>query len=84
MRDLLRPDTTATVTELVEKYGGAEPDEAHAREAHARQVVLFRASLCAALRLNEVIDIATSLGIPANAVTRTSDRHFTVAYTRPR
>lgn len=84
VRDLLRPDTTAEVMALVEKVGGAPPDEAVARETHARQVELLRASFCAALRVDEVVDIATTLGIPAGAVTRTSDRHYTVAYTRPR
>jgi len=57
---------------------------AAAHASHERQLELFRASLRAALRLDEVRDIARSLGIPEGAVTRTSDRHFTLAYERPR
>jgi SAM-dependent methyltransferase len=84
VRDLLRPDTEADVLALVERHGGPTPEEPTARASHERQLDLFRASLRAALRLDEVRDIARALGIPEGAVTRTSDRHFTLSYERPR
>jgi ubiquinone/menaquinone biosynthesis C-methylase UbiE len=81
VRDLLRPASEAEVARLVALHGG-EPagrdPEAVAR--HARQRALLEASLRAALTLDEVRAIAFPLGIPPSAVTRTSDRHFTLAW----
>lgn len=84
VRDLARPDTTEDVLGLVEKHGGTRPSDPVEGASFDRQLELFRASLCAALRVDEVKRIAASLGIPEGAVTRTSDRHFTLAYEKPR
>jgi SAM-dependent methyltransferase len=84
VRDLARPDTTEAVRGLVEKYGGTRPSGPAEGASFDRQIELFRASLCAALRVDEVKRIAVSLGIPEGAVARTSDRHFTLAYEKPR
>ena len=84
VRDLARPDTTEAVRGLVEKHGGTRPSDPVKAASFDRQIELFRASLCAALRVDEVKRIAASLGIPEGAVTRTSDRHFTLAYEKPR
>ena len=47
-----------------------------------RQRGLFEASLRAALRLEEVQALVAPLGIPASAVRLTSDRHWTLAFTK--
>jgi hypothetical protein len=46
-------------------------------------LLLFEASLRAALTLDEVRAMVLPLGIPESAVQRTSDRHFTLAFSRP-
>lgn len=85
VRDLLRPTTTAEVAALVEKHGGKAPAKGDpARASYDRQLELFRASLCAALRVDEVSRIVAGLGIPESAVSQTSDRHYTIAYEKPR
>ncbi len=67
-RDLLRPADGATVERLVATYAaGADP--------HQRQ--MFDDSLRAALSLDEIRDIITSLGFDSTSVTATSDRHWT-------
>lgn len=71
VRDLLRPNSLAEVDHLVATYAGKE-------NAHSQQ--LFRDSLHAALSLKEVQDLAVAHGIPAGAVTQTSDRHWTLAW----
>ena len=73
-RDLYRPDDQGTLAALVERYAGDESPEA--RE-------LFRASLHAALTLDEVAALADSLGLPGHTVTMTSDRHWTLIWKRP-
>lgn len=84
VRDLLRPDTLGEVDALVEKYSGTRPSDSTQAASFDRQVGLFHASLCAALRLDEVRAIAVSLGMPESAVRATSDRHFTLAFEKPR
>lgn len=84
VRDLARPDTADEVDALVAKHGGKAPDDPEDREAHARQVALFHASLHAALRVDEVQRVVETLGIPASAITATSDRHWTIAHEKPR
>jgi SAM-dependent methyltransferase len=84
VRDLLRPDTLGEVDALVQKYSGARPSDSSQAASFDRQVGLFHASLCAALRLDEVRAIAVSLGMPESAVRMTSDRHFTLAFEKPR
>ncbi len=71
VRDLLRPESLADVDHLVATYAGRE-------NAHSQQ--LFRDSLCAALTLDEVRDIAVAHGIPVPSVAQTSDRHWTLAW----
>lgn len=75
VRDLLRPESEEEVGELVRLHGGTPKDE-----RQRRQVGLFEASLRAALTLGEVRAMVAALGIPADAVQRTSDRHFTLAH----
>lgn len=74
VRDLDRPDDQETLARLVEQHAGGESPEA--RE-------LFRASLHAALTLPEIAALAASIGLPADAVAMTSDRHWTLIWKRP-
>jgi ubiquinone/menaquinone biosynthesis C-methylase UbiE len=81
VRDLVRPETEADLKRLVALHGGAtasQDEDATAR--HARQVALFEASLRAALTVDEVRALVAPLGVPAAAITQTSDRHWTLAY----
>lgn len=80
VRDLHRPQSSEELAELVTRYGGTPPEDPRARRAFEHQRELFRASLHAALTVDEVADLAASLGIPREAVRRTSDRHWTLAY----
>ena len=79
LRDLYRPETPERVEELVSTYAGEESDD-------ARQ--LFRQSLLASLTLAEIREIAGSsggqgLGISAEHVQMSSDRHWTIDWCRP-
>jgi ubiquinone/menaquinone biosynthesis C-methylase UbiE len=74
VRDLVRPADDASVHAIVDTYAKNEP-------RHARD--LFEASLRAALTLDEVRELVRALGIPAEAVQMSSDRHFTLSYRRP-
>ncbi|MCU0711467.1 MAG: class I SAM-dependent methyltransferase [Pirellula sp.] len=69
MRDLFRPETEKQLDELVKLYGG---EDECGRD-------LFRQSLLAALTVDEVKEIVKPLGIPAECVTATSDRHWTLS-----
>ena len=71
VRDLERPEGDAAVRALVERYAASESDRARA---------LLEASLRAALTIDEVAAMVAKLGIPASAITRTSDRHWTLAF----
>jgi ubiquinone/menaquinone biosynthesis C-methylase UbiE len=70
LRDLLRPDDEATLRHLVEAY---------AANANERQRKMFADSLHAALTLEEVQGYVAELGYDPEAVSRTSDRHWTWA-----
>jgi ubiquinone/menaquinone biosynthesis C-methylase UbiE len=83
VRDLLRPPDEAKLEELVLLHGGAVPTEPARMASFERQRALFRASLRAALTVREVAELVAPLGIPASAVTRTSDRHWTLAVGKP-
>jgi ubiquinone/menaquinone biosynthesis C-methylase UbiE len=74
IRDLARPDTEEELNHLVECYAAGETPEA--RE-------LFRASLHAALTVDEMRAVAAESGLPARCVERTSDRHWTLIWRRP-
>lgn len=67
-RDLLRPESKQRLDELVETYAGNEI-------VHAR--LMFADSLHAALTLDEVRELVTSLGFTPDTVQQTSDRHWT-------
>lgn len=74
IRDLFRPETDVEVDRLVALYaGGSNP--------HQQQ--LFRQSFHAALTVDEVRRLVASLDIPGDAVTATSDRHWTLAWRKP-
>jgi len=83
VRDLARPRTEGELSALVARHAGAPPPEA-SRESFERQVELFRASLRASLRLDELRAIVAPLGVPPEAAQATSDRHLTLAFERPR
>ncbi len=70
VRDLLRPEFETDVESLVETYAGNENES-------AKQ--LFRQSLHAALTVDEIRRLLTDCGWPADNVTQTTDRHWTIA-----
>jgi ubiquinone/menaquinone biosynthesis C-methylase UbiE len=70
VRDLLRPDSLASLQWLVQQY---------ADDANAHQQKMFADSLHAALTLDEVRAMATRLGFDPATVQATSDRHWTFA-----
>jgi len=74
VRDLVRPDDEETLERLVEQYADGE-------SPHAR--ALFHASLHAALTLAEIRAVAAGVGLPADCVSMTSDRHWTLIWKRP-
>ncbi|HEY2415293.1 MAG TPA: methyltransferase domain-containing protein [Pirellulaceae bacterium] len=67
-RDLLRPETDEQLKDLVAVYTAG---------ANVNQRRLFAESLHAALSLDEIRSLVTSLGFPADTVQQTSDRHWT-------
>jgi ubiquinone/menaquinone biosynthesis C-methylase UbiE len=83
LRDLVRPRSDTEVAALVEKYAGSPAsDDPKVVTAHEHQAKLFADSLRASLTLVEVRDRVKDLGIPADAVTMTSDRHWTLAHVK--
>lgn len=83
VRDLERPRSEAALDALVVRYAPidtAKPDDARRRDE--RQRGLFAASLRAALTLEEVRRLGEKLAIPREAFQSTSDRHWTLAWTR--
>jgi ubiquinone/menaquinone biosynthesis C-methylase UbiE len=83
VRDLHRPSDDAEVDRLVALYGGAPPADPALVASFENQRTLFRASLCAALTVAEVVAMVAPLGVPASAVRMTSDRHWTLACEKP-
>lgn len=83
VRDLHRPSDETEVDRVVALHGGAAPDDPARVPAFEHQRSLFRASLCAALTLEEIVAMVVPLGVPASAVRMTSDRHWTLAYDKP-
>ena len=73
VRDLLRPDSLADLRRIVETYASCADD-------HQRG--MFHNSLHAALTLDEIRELVRPLGFGADAVQRTSDRHWTLAARR--
>jgi ubiquinone/menaquinone biosynthesis C-methylase UbiE len=85
VRDLARPDSDATVQELVNRYEGAPADASErARQSFVRQRALLDASLRASLTVPEVAALARSCGMPDGSVSMTSDRHWTLTCKKPR
>ena len=68
VRDLYRPAAIEEVESLVNAYS--------ANETPCNQQ-LFRQSLCAALRLEEIRQMVAALGFAPESVLMTSDRHWT-------
>jgi ubiquinone/menaquinone biosynthesis C-methylase UbiE len=83
VRDLHRPDDHAEVDRLVALYGGEPPADSARVASFENQRALFRASLCAALTVQEVVAMLAPFGVPASAVKMTSDRHWTLACEKP-
>jgi ubiquinone/menaquinone biosynthesis C-methylase UbiE len=73
VRDLFRPETDQQIESLVQRHADQESDD-------AKQ--LLRQSLHAALTLEEITNIAKDLGIPSDCVCVTSDRHWTIDWTK--
>jgi len=69
-RDLLRPGSAEEVESLVQKWAG---------DATQHQQKMFRDSLHAALTMDELCDILSSVALDTCRVRQTSDRHWTVA-----
>jgi ubiquinone/menaquinone biosynthesis C-methylase UbiE len=69
VRDLMRPPDLPTLENLVEQ---------HAAGANPHQRKLFAESLRAALTVEEVAGLLRQVGLPAEWVTATSDRHWTI------
>lgn len=67
-RDLLRPSTQTELKHLVATYTGNE---------NANSQRMFAESLHAALSLEEIRDLVSSLGFVAESVQQTTDRHWT-------
>jgi ubiquinone/menaquinone biosynthesis C-methylase UbiE len=86
VRDLVRPEHEADVDRLVSLYAAVPPGELPGgpsnRKRYERQRDLFRASLHAALTVGEVTELARATGIASATVTMTSDRHWTLSFTK--
>jgi len=74
VRDLVRPETHREIARLADIYTANETPEARA---------LFKASLHAALTLEEIRALVTRIGLPPNHVSMTSDRHWTWTWRSP-
>lgn len=83
VRDLVRPESHSDVDRLVVLYGGTPPANPARIAAFECARDSFRASLHAALTVDEVAALIAPLGIPRDAVAMTSDRHWTLAYEKP-
>ncbi|MBX3218241.1 MAG: class I SAM-dependent methyltransferase [Labilithrix sp.] len=83
VRDLARPASEAEVDRLVTLYAGEAPPEPAARASFERQRDLFRASLRAALTVEEITAMANDAGLSGCAVAPTSDRHWTLSLRKP-
>lgn len=74
VRDLARPGDEGAIEQILDTYAAGESPTARD---------LFRASLHAALTLEEVRALVHSLGLPPDGVSLTSDRHWTWLWHRP-
>jgi ubiquinone/menaquinone biosynthesis C-methylase UbiE len=69
IRDLMRPGDEPTLNRLVDQYAAGANDH---------QRAMFRASLHAALTLDEVRALLHEAGLNVSSVQPTSDRHWTI------
>ena len=74
IRDLMRPESESAVESLVQLHAGGENEVAQQ---------LLRQSLHAALTLEEIGQAIEECGMDAECVRATSDRHWTIDWTRP-
>ncbi|MCH2203080.1 MAG: class I SAM-dependent methyltransferase [Fuerstiella sp.] len=74
IRDLLRPDTTEEVDQLVKEHAGT---------ATRHQQKMFKDSLHAALTMREVRTVLVQNGLNPDWVNQSSDRHWTIAGRMP-
>ena len=70
VRDLLRPPDRATLEYLVETYAG---------DANEHQQLMFANSLHAALTLEDIRELLSDVGLPADWAEQTTDRHWTIS-----
>jgi len=73
VRDLMRPADSQELERLVALYAG---------DANAHQRQMFRDSLHAALTVDEVRTQGLALGVGINCIRQTSDRHWTLVWSR--
>lgn len=82
VRDLVRPESNDAVETILAKHAGPPPKNDGDRPRFDRQVFFFRASLHAALTLDEVREMAHAVGIQKASIEMTSDRHWTLWATK--
>ncbi len=83
VRDLTRPPSEERVAELVGRYAPSPDGLPAERAVFERQRDLFAASLRAALTTDEVRELVATLGIRADDVRATGDRHWTLSSVKP-
>ncbi len=74
VRDLLRPESESELESLVDRHAANNSDT-------GKQ--LLRQSLHAAFTLDEMTSLLAQLEIPPTAIAQTSDRHWTLDWTKP-
>lgn len=74
VRDLFRPESQSEVERLVVLHTAGENE---------RSQQLFRQSLQAGWRIEEIAQVVAPMGVPSSAISMTSDRHWTLAYRKP-
>ena len=74
VRDLARPSDESELDALIDRHAASEPIAARN---------LLRESLHAALTLDEVRAIVVEIGLAADDIAMTSDRHWTWTWSRP-
>lgn len=83
VRDLARPPSESALEAFVSRYANPLPGTNLDAQAIESQRQSFRASLHAALTLEEVAAITRSLGMTGLSLSLTSDRHWTLAGKKP-
>lgn len=83
VRDLARPSSHAELDRLVALHGGEPPAGEAERARFERQRGLLRASLEAALTVDEVLAMTSAAGLGGGSVRMTSDRHWTLVARKP-